>query len=95
MKFDCRNNPSPPLGRCVDLDTGERIPFVFFLDEEMGEYERYATDAGGAMILTPDRRAIQTVKGRGRIRFVPFESLDYDQPDAGMPEPCAVAGGRP
>jgi hypothetical protein len=73
MIFDCRDEPrSVPRGRLYDQDTGEEVTKVFWWDTETGEYERFATDAGGLCYVVPGTNEVATERSRRRLRFVPF-----------------------
>jgi hypothetical protein len=79
MRARCRppyENSAIPPGRIIDLDTGLRIPDVFFFDTDTGEFERYARDERGRLFYDAQTGGLATVKGRGRIAFVPFDKAD-------------------
>lgn len=74
MILDWHLDPDLPCGHVIDLDTGQPIPHVFRLDTETGEYHFYVTE-GDLPRLVVDWRSggVIIARGRGRVRFEPFE----------------------
>src|SRR5205809_600620 len=82
MRFDWQkhgqthglNAPPCPVGRVVDLDTGEPISgpdgLCCFVDEEAGEWRRYKA-RDGKFVIAKDGR-IEVESGRGRVKFFPW-----------------------
>lgn len=80
MQFDIRKG-SWPLGQhlaCVALDavTGDRVPMVFFYDDESHLVGRYAVNDKGNCYVSPGTRDAAKAWETRQLRFIPKNEYD-------------------
>lgn len=58
-----------PIGRLMNLDTGQEIKHACFFDVRTGEWRRYLTNAHGRKYMNPDG-SVASESGFARIVFI-------------------------
>ena len=54
----------------IDKDTGEKIPYVIWANDETGCYRRYLTDENGMFIIEGDHGKSRIFRGNIEIRKI-------------------------